>query len=161
MLNDTQLYISTRPDETSKLSKLMECVKNIKDWMTNNFLLLNSDKTEILFIGHKNSTHNILDHNLQLDGCTVTSSTVKNLGVTLDSNLSFENYISNVTKTAFFHLRNIPKLRNMLSVSDAEKLVHAFMTSRLDYCNALLGGFPASSINKLQIVQNAAARVKN
>ncbi len=47
----------------------------------------------------------------------------------------------------------------MLSVSDAEKLVHAFMTSRLDYCNALLGGCPASSINKLQIVQNTAARV--
>ncbi len=102
---------------------------------------------------------NLLDYNLQLDGCTVTSSTVKNLGVILDSNLSFENHISNVTKTAFFHLRNISKLRNMLSVSDAEKLVHAFMTSRLDYCNALLGGCPASSINKLQIVQNAAARV--
>ncbi len=75
---------------------------------------------------------------MQLDGCTVTSSTVKNVGVILDSNLSFENHISHVTKTAFFHLRNIAKLRNMLSVSDAEKLVHAFITSRLDYCNALL-----------------------
>ncbi len=146
----TQLYISTKPDETSKLSKLTECVKNIKDWMTSNFILLNSDKTEILLIGPKDSTQNILDYNLQLDGCTVPSSTVKNLGVILDSNLSFENHISHVTKTAFFHLRNISKLRNMLSVSDAEKLVHAFMSSRLDYCNALLGGCPASSINKLQ-----------
>ncbi len=54
-------------------------------------------------------------------------------------------------QTAFFHLRNIAKLRNMLPVSDAEKIVHAFMTSRLDYCNALLGGCPASSINKLQM----------
>ncbi len=103
-----------------------------------------------------NSTQNLLDYNLQLDGCNVTSSTVKNLGVILDSNLSFENHISHVKKTAFFHLRNIA----MLSVSDAEKLVHAFMTSRLDYCNALLGACPASSINKLQIVQNAADRVK-
>ncbi len=136
--DDTQLYISTKPDETSKLSKLTECVKNIKDWMTSNFLLLNSDKTEILLIGPNDSTQNLLDYNLQLDGCNVTSSTVKNLGVILDSNLSFENHISNVTKTAFFHLRNISKLRNMLSVSDAEKLVHAFMTSRLDYCNALV-----------------------
>ncbi len=59
-------------------------------------------------------------------------STVKNLGVILDSNLSLKNHISHVTKTAFFHLRSISKLRNMLSVSDAEKLVHsAFMTSRL------------------------------
>ncbi len=40
-----------------------------------------------------------------------------------------------------------------LPVSDAEKLVHAFMTSRLDYCNALLAGCPASSINNAQIVK--------
>ncbi len=58
--DDTQLYISTRPDETSKLSKLTECVKNIKDCMTNNFLLLNSDKTDILLIGPKNSIQNLL-----------------------------------------------------------------------------------------------------
>ncbi|KAI5626935.1 hypothetical protein C0J50_13433, partial [Silurus asotus] len=58
-----------------------------------------------------------------------------------------------------FHLRKISKLSNMLSLSDAEKLVHAFMTSRIDYCNALLGGCPASLINKLQLVENGAAKV--
>ncbi len=95
---------------------------------------------------------------MQLDGCPVPSSTIKNLGVILDSNLSLENHISHVTKIEFFH-HNIAKLRNMLTVSDAENVVHTFMTSRLDYCNALLGGCPESSINKLQIVKNAAARV--
>ncbi len=47
----------------------------------------------------------------------------------------------------------------MLSMSNAEMLIHAFMTSRLDYCNALLGGCSARLINKLKIVQIVAARV--
>ncbi len=47
----------------------------------------------------------------------------------------------------------------MLSVSNAKFLINVFMTSRLDYCNALLGDCSARLINKLQMVQNAAARV--
>ncbi len=47
----------------------------------------------------------------------------------------------------------------MLSMSNAEMLIHAFMTSGLDYCNTLLGGCSARLINKLQMVQNAAVRV--
>ncbi len=101
---------------------------------------------------HLKATLLNLNLNFTRNLTTFTSSSVENQGVILDSNLSFENHISNVTKTAFYHLRNIAKLRNMLSVSDAEQLVHAFMTSRLDYCNALLGGCPAYSINKLQIM---------
>ncbi len=62
-------------------------------------------------------------------------------------------------KLQFFHLKNISKLRPMLSMSNAEILINAFITSRLDYCNALLGGCSACLINKLQMVQNAAARV--
>ncbi len=126
--------------------------------MTINFLLLNSDKTDILLIGPKKQYTEYIGSQFATRRCPATS-TVKNLGFVLDRNLSFENHISHVTKTAFFHLRNIAKLRNILTVSDAEKLVHTFMTSRLDYCNALLGGCPASSINKLQIVHNATARV--
>ncbi len=89
-------------DDISKLSKLTECVKNLKDLMTNNFLLLNSDKTEILLKGPKHITQNVLDHNLQLDGCTVTSSTVKNLGVILD------NHISHVIKQHSSILETLP-----------------------------------------------------
>ncbi len=76
-----------------------------------------------------------------------------------DSNLSFYSHVPRTCKTAFFHLKNISKLRPMLSMSNAEMLIHVFMTSRLDYCNALLSGCSARLINKLQMVQNAAARV--
>ncbi len=76
-----------------------------------------------------------------------------------DSNLSFDSHVSSICKTAFFHLKNISKLRPMLSISNAEILIHVFMTSRLDYCNALLGGCSARLINKLQMVQNEATRL--
>ncbi len=128
--------------------------------MTNKFVLFNSEKTEVLIIGPKNHTSNNLEHCLTLDGCSIdSSSSVRNLGVLFDSNLSFDSHVSSICKTAFFHLKNISKLRTMLSVSNAEMLIHAFITSRVDYCNALLGGCSACLINKLQMVQNAAARV--
>ena len=56
-------------------------------------------------------------------------------------------------------LRNITKLRPSLSFPDAEKLIHAFVSSKLDYCNALLIGTPSTSIQRLQYVQNSAARI--
>ncbi len=116
--------------------------------------------TAPLIIGPKTPTSNNLEHCLTLDGCSVnSSSSVRNLGVLFNSNLSFDSHVSSICKTAFFHLKNISKLRPMLSMSNAETLIHAFMTSRLDYCNALLGGCSARLINKLQMVQNAAARV--
>ncbi len=58
--DDTQLYISSRPGETHQIEKLMESIVDIKNWMTNNFLLLNSEKTEVLIIGPKNHTSNNL-----------------------------------------------------------------------------------------------------
>ncbi len=76
-----------------------------------------------------------------------------------DSNICVDSHVSSICKTTFFHLKNISKLRPMLSMSNAEMLIHEFMTSMLDYCNALLGGCTARLINKLQMVQNAAARV--
>ncbi len=114
----------------------------------------------MLIIGPKNHTSNNLEHCLTLDGRSVdSSSSVRNLGVLFDSNLSFDSHVSSICKTAFFHLKNISKLRPMVSMSNAEMLINAFMTSRLDYCNALLGDCSARLIKKLQMVQNAAVRV--
>ncbi len=104
----------------------------------------------MLIIEPKNHTGNNLEHCLTLDGCSLdSSSSVRNLGVLFDFNLSFDSHVSSIFKTACFHLKNISKLRSILSMSKAEMLINAFMASRLDYCNALLGGCSARLINKL------------
>uniref|UniRef100_A0AAQ6IH18 Reverse transcriptase domain-containing protein n=1 Tax=Anabas testudineus TaxID=64144 RepID=A0AAQ6IH18_ANATE len=158
--DDTQLYLSMKPGETNQLVKLQECLKDIKAWMTSNFLLLNPDKTEVILFGPKNLRDTMSKHILTIDDIVLASSnTVRNLGVIFDQDISYTSYIKEISRTAFFHLRNIAKIRSILSQSDAEKLVHAFVTSRLDYCNSLLIGCPNNSLKSLQLIQNAAARV--
>ena len=60
------------------------------------------------------------------------------LSETFDQDLSFNSQVKQISGTAFFHLHNIAKILHILSQQDAEKLVHAFVTSRLDYCNVRL-----------------------
>ena len=81
------------------------------------------------------------------------NSSVKNLGVIIDDELSFTSHINHVTKVGFFHLRNIAQIRSYLLLEDA------FVFSRLDYCNALFSGLPKKSTDRLQLMQNAAARL--
>ena len=61
--------------------------------------------------------------------------------------------------TSWHALHRIGKIRTLLDQAATEKLVHAFVTSRLDYCNSVLYGCPEFQLNKLQSVQNAAARL--
>ncbi|TWW71434.1 putative RNA-directed DNA polymerase from transposon BS [Takifugu flavidus] len=119
--DDTQLYLSMKPEETEKLVKLQTCLKDIKSWMSSNSLLLNSGKTEVMVFGPE-PLRDRLDHMITLDGISLTSSlSVRNLGVTFDQNLSFNSHIKLVSRSAFFHLRNITKIRKLLTHHYAEK----------------------------------------
>lgn len=64
-----------------------------------------------------------------------------------------------ITTSAFYHLKNIVKFRSLMSKNDLEKLIHAFISNRIDYCNGLFTGLPKKTIKLLQLVQNAAARI--
>ncbi len=77
----------------------------------------------------------------------------------LETDLGFSSHVKAVTKSAYYHLKNIARIISFVSSQDFEKLVHAFITSRLDYCNGLLTGLPKKTIRQLQLIQNAAARI--
>ena len=70
------------------------------------------------------------------------SECARNIGVMLDQNLNMEQQITTICKSAFFHIRNIRKVRKYLPQHAAETVVNALVTSRLDNCNALLLGLP-------------------
>ena len=155
--DDTQLYFSFKMSNHSKLSILNDCVLSIKDWMSQNFLQLNPDKTEILIIGPE-SIQTEIQHFMGTSTAKFTQ-TSKNLGVLFDQKLNFEPHVKKVVQTCFYQLRNIAKIKSLLTFQDLEKLIHAFISSRLDYCNALFTTLSSSSIHRLQLVQNAAARL--
>ncbi len=67
--------------------------------------------------------------------------------------------IKAVTKLAYYHLKNIARIGCFVSSQDLDKLVHAFITSRVDYCNGLLTDLPKKTIRQLQLIQKAAASI--
>ena len=139
------------------MQSITSCLLAINKWMSNNFLKLNENKTEILLIGPKVKREMLLKNLGKLENWVKPE--VTSLGVILDSDLSFKSHINKVTKVSFFHLRNIAKVRPFLKPKDAEKLIHAFVSSRLDYCNALFTGLPRITTGRLQLIQNSAARL--
>jgi hypothetical protein len=88
-----------------------------------------------------------------------SSEHVRDLGVILDTNLTMTAHINAVCRNASYVIHRIGKLRRYLDNESTEKLVHAFVTSRIDNCNSILYGLPEKQLSKLQRIQNMAARV--
>ena len=75
--------------------------------------------------------------------------TVRDLGVTLNTELSMQRHVSKVASTCFHHIHRLKQVRHLLGRDVTLKLVSAFILNRLDYCNAVLAGLPQSTIAPL------------
>src|SRR6218665_1073264 len=86
-------------------------------------------------------------------------TTVRDLGVTLDSALTFSQHISNLTRSSYFQMRRLKTIRKAVSIPTSTSIVYAFVCSRIAYCNSLLIVFTKPGLSPIQTVLNAAARL--
>ena len=130
--------------------------------MSASHLKLNADKTEFLWTS---SDHSI--RKLSGNGPTLTLGTdiihasagACCLGVTITPDLCMAKHRSVVGGKCFSQLCQLWWVRCSLAIDSAATLIHAFFSSRIDYCNCLFAGASKVWTDKLQGVLNAAAHV--
>ena len=162
--DDSQLYLSFSPkscaSQEAAINSMECCVDDIKNWMCSDKLMLNDEKTEFIVIGTRQQLSKVKIDHIRVGDCEIAPvASVRNLGGWFDAKFSMATHITKMCGTAFYQLHNISRIRKYLSQDAAETLIHSFITSRVDYCNSLLYGVPAYQLEKLQRVQNAAARL--
>ena len=159
--DDNQLYLSVKYSNVGQgINDIENCIKDLSQWMASNFLKLNSDKTELILIGTSHQLSKVDSQSLSLTvavDCVAASKQVKNLGVVFSQHMSPDIMALNTARTANFHLASIGKIRKYLDMETCKIMIHAYVTSRLDYCNSLLAG--SRSTSHLQRIQNKAARI--
>ena len=161
--DDTQIYGSFEPSESSTdefVERIEKCISDVKIWMNKNKLVLNQDKTETMLVGSSNNQSAIQKTHIQIEDSNICfTKSVKNLGVYLDNNLSMSNQVNHIARCMYLELRNISKIRHLITTDIAARLVTSLVLSKLDYCNSLLSGITNDKIKKLQVIQNNAARL--
>lgn len=140
--------------------QLPALMDKIKIWMHSHFLKINPDKTEIIVFLPNSLKEKSTINGAFLDGdCIRFSHVVKNLGFKLDRLLSMESQVNSIVSHCYKLIGDVARIRDLLSDTDAVSLMHAIVSSRVDYCNSLFCGIENKLISKLQKVQNAAARL--
>jgi len=126
----------------------------LSESVTSNRLRTNADKTQL-------ETRQQLAKltELPLSALVKPSSAVIDLDVNIDGQLTTADHVATLRRSCLFQLRQLRMFRSSLTLKAAKTLVHAFVSSRFDYCNSLLYGIRGGLLTKLQTVQNAAERV--
>ena len=157
--DDTPIYVSFKCDDPLQaLGKINACISDIRRWMILNKLKINDAKTEFIVFRSPMLKHDLSDLSVNVGGNVIKpSEKVRDLGVILDQTLSFDDHISTICKSAHFHIRNIGRIRNLLSFDACATLIHALIGSRLDYCNSLLYNIADAKVEIAKSAESSSA----
>ena len=155
--DDTQVYLAIRHEtEDIQTVQLQLCLKDIHQWMSSNFLKLNSGKMEVLVMGTYQQLAKLNIQSLNVAGVQVNlqQKPVRNLGVMFDRNMTMSDQVKSLVRSVSYHSRNISRIRRHLTIDCTKKLVNSLVTTRLDYCNSLLVGVADGLLQHLHCAQD-------
>ena len=133
------------------------CLADIEAWLRASRVRLNPSKTQVMWLGSSQQLAKLdISQVHVLLSCLRIQDTARDLGVITDSQLSLSAHVAAVYRSGYYQLWQLRPAVWLLSEEASKKLVQAFVSCRLDYCNSL---FFFGLISRLQSVQNAAARL--
>ena len=158
--DDLTLYMNLQSDTKVSLLCINECTNFIANWFMLNDLLLNPSKSEALFVGTRQQIKSVSSEHVTVTGNVVKPvSSIKLLGVTIDSQLNFNNHIADVCRSTLYQVKALRHIRKNIDFSTANTIACSLVASKLDYCNCVYAGISDYNIKRLQRVQNSVARI--
>jgi len=159
--DDIQISLAVDPANMPvAIDRLVDCINNVDQWLGQNRLKLNQAKTQFMLVGTWQQLRLVNPNSVLVGGVEIEfSRCVSNLGFVFDEHLSMGPHMQSLIKKCTFQLRKLRHVRKSLDRNTFIMLVHAFIGSRLDYCNSLFYGITKKCLSKLQVLQNQAARL--
>jgi len=159
--DDTQIYGFSPSSASLQLQQsLSSCVDDVASWMRSNRLQLNTSKTEVLLCSTARRLQHLPLTTVRIGADNIApSSSVRDLGVYLDSDTAMSTQVTRTVSRCFGALRQLRSMRRSVPTESFKSLIVSLVLSRLDYGNAALLGLPAYQFHRLQSVMNAGARL--
>ena len=160
-VDDTKLSVFFHlQNKQGAIDDMNEDLLKVRNWCFNNLLLLNPKKTKLMVFGSRHKLADLNEFSLSLLGKNIfPSETVKDLGVTLDPLLSYDEHITKTISSCMSRLGQINRVKHVLDRQTLITVINALVFSKLFYCSNVWANTTGKNINKLQSVQNFACRI--
>ncbi|QJC37765.1 hypothetical protein GJU03_01205 [Enterobacteriaceae endosymbiont of Donacia bicoloricornis] len=159
--DDSQMYISYHPDEMDVAMELLNIdLQNILSFSTSHCLQLNATKSVVINFHskHVKFTPQRQDVKIGSQNLLVVKSS-RNLGITFDQHLTFQNHITNIVKSSYAKLRQLYNFRYVLPTDTKIKLTESLIISTCEYGSVVFGScITTSEAHRLQKIQNSCLR---
>lgn len=161
--DDTQIYTSFKADDAKAgQDAINNCLGAISKWSHEQALILNPKKTVSLLLGSKHQRAKAIESDFQIiiDGTPVPlSDSARNLGLTLDSELTFNPHVTSLRQKSFGKLKTLSRYKALLPPFAKLILTDSLILSSVDYCSVVYGpNLTVNNSNAIQQIQNACMR---